>query len=628
MDISTQEKIRNIAIISHVDHGKTTLVDGLLRQSGTFRSNQTVLNRVMDSNDLERERGITILAKNTAIYYQGCRINIVDTPGHADFSGEVERILRMVDGVLLLVDAVDGPMPQTKFVLTKSLQLGLRPIVVVNKIDRPEARPDEVVNQTFDLFTLLGADDQQLDFPIIYASAKEGCAIRQLDDPRVDLGALFETILSHVPPPLGNPDLPLQMLVTTLDYDNYLGRIAIGKIENGVIKLGNPIARVKRDGNIEKGQVTKLYGFHGLGRIDLDSAQAGEVVAIAGLEQIEIGETITDSDTPRALPPIEIGEPTLTMEFMVNSSPLAGTEGRYYTSRHLLERLFRELRTNVALRIEETENGDVFKVSGRGELHLAILIENMRREGYELAVSKPRVIFREVSGETLEPYELLTVDIEAIYQGVVIEMLGQRKGEILNHSSGTDGRVRFEYRIPARSLLGLQSEFINKTKGTGVLHHIFDAYGPYKGEIPTRMQGVLIAMKAGETVAYSLFHLRERGILFVGPGVKCYAGMIIGEHSRENDLVVNPLKSKKLTNMRAAGSDENIQLTPPCLLSLEQAIEFIADDELVEITPLSLRLRKRILNENDRKRTARIQSLRNRGTSVHLHPTSSSQSPN
>ena len=605
MDVSTQEKIRNIAIIAHVDHGKTTLVDGLLRQSGTFRSNQTVQERVMDSNELERERGITILAKNTAIHYQGHRINIVDTPGHADFSGEVERILKMVDGALLLVDAVDGPMPQTKFVLAKSLRLGLRPIVVVNKIDRPDCRPDEVVNQTFDLFIQLGADDQQLDFPIIYASAKEGYAMRRLDDPRRDLGPLFETILSHVPPPSGSPDLPLQMLVTTLDHDNYVGRIAIGKIENGVLKVGSPIARVKRDGSIEKGRVMKLYGFHGLGRIDLDSAQAGEVVAIAGLEGIEIGETIADPEKSRALPPIEIGEPTLTMEFMVNNSPLAGTEGRYITSRHLRERLFRELRTNVALQVEETETGDIFKVSGRGELHLAILIENMRREGYELAVSKPRVILRKVGGETHEPYELLTVDVEECYQGTVIEKLGKRKGEILNHQIGTDGRVRFEYRIPARSLLGLQSEFLTETKGTGVLHHIFDGYGPYKGEIPTRTRGVLIAMEPGETIAYALFNLQERGVLFVGPGVKCYAGTIIGEHSRENDLVVNPLKSKKLTNMRAAGSDENIQLQPPRLLSLEQAIEFIADDELVEVTPLSLRLRKRILGENARKRAAK-----------------------
>lgn len=600
-----QKKIRNIAIIAHVDHGKTTLVDGLLRQSGTFRSNQIVQERVMDSNVLERERGITILAKNTAIQYQGHRINIVDTPGHADFSGEVERILKMVDGVLLLVDAVDGPMPQTKFVLGKSLALGLHPIVVVNKIDRPWAQPDEVVNQTFDLFIQLGANDQQLEFPVIFASAKEGYAIKNLGDTPKDLKVLFEKILSHVPPPSGSSDLPLQMLATTLDYDNYVGRIAIGKIENGILKVGNPIARVKRDGTVEKGRVTKLFGFHGLEKIDLESAQAGEVVAIAGLQGIEIGETIADPEKPTPLPPIEVGEPTLTMEFMVNNSPLAGTEGRFITSRHLRERLFQELRTNVALRIQETENADVFSVSGRGELHLAILIENMRREGYELAVSKPRVILKKLNGETLEPYEFLTVDVEESHQGAVIEKLGKRKGEILKHQIGSDGRARFEYRIPARGLLGLQSEFLTETKGTGILHHIFDRYGPYKGEIPTRTRGVLMAMEPGETVSYALFNLQPRGILFVGPGVKCYAGMIIGEHSRENDLVVNPLKTKKLTNMRAAGSDENIQLTPPRLLSLEQAIEFIADDELVEVTPLSLRLRKRILDETERKRNAK-----------------------
>ncbi|HEX9757464.1 MAG TPA: translational GTPase TypA [Nitrospiria bacterium] len=600
-----QKKIRNIAIIAHVDHGKTTLVDGLLRQSGTFRANQTIQERVMDSNVLEKERGITILAKNTAIRYQGHRINIVDTPGHADFSGEVERILTMVDGVLLLVDAVDGPMPQTKFVLGKSLALGLQPIVVINKIDRPGAQPDEVVNHTFDLFIQLGANDQQLEFPIIYASAKEGYAIKNLGDTPKDLNPLFEKILSHVPPPSGSEHLPLQMLVTTLDYDNYVGRIAIGKIENGILKVGNPIARVKRDGNVEKGRVTKLFGFNGLERIDLESAQAGEVVAIAGLQGIEIGETIADTENSIALPPIEVGEPTLTMEFMVNNSPLAGTEGEYITSRHLRERLFQELRTNVALRIEETENADVFRVSGRGELHLAILIENMRREGFELAVSKPRVILKKVKGETLEPYELLTVDVEECFQGAVIEKLGKRKGEILKHQNGTDGRTRFEYRIPARGLLGLQSEFLTETKGTGILHHIFDRYDSYKGEIPTRTRGVLIAMEPGETVSYALFNLQPRGTLFVGPGIKCYAGMIIGEHSRENDLVVNPLKTKKLTNMRASGSDENIQLTPPRLLTLEQAIEFLADDELLEVTPLSLRLRKRVLDEIERKRVAK-----------------------
>lgn len=603
MEKTMTEAIRNIAIIAHVDHGKTTLVDGLLRQSGTFRSNQAVAERVMDSNDLERERGITILAKNTAISYQGCRINIVDTPGHADFSGEVERILKMVDGVLLLVDAVDGPMPQTRFVLSKSLQLGFRPIVVVNKIDRDSARPDEVVNATFDLFAQLGANDQQLDFPIIYASAREGYAVRALDDPRENLTPLFETILSSVPPPAGSVDLPLQMLVTTIDHDNYVGRIAIGKIENGVLNVGSPVVRIKRDGSMEKSRVAKLFGFHGLGRIDLTSAHAGEVVAIAGIESVEIGETIADADNPLALPTIEIGDPTLTMEFMVNNSPLAGTEGEYVTSRHIRDRLFRELRTNVALRVEEA--GEIFKVSGRGELHLSILIETMRREGFELAVSKPRVILKKVAGETLEPYELLTVDVEETYQGLVIEKMGKRKGDLINHQIGADGRVRLEYRIPARALLGLRSEVMTETKGTGILNHIFEGYGPYKGEIATRSRGVLIAMEAGETTGYALFSLQERGVLFIGAGVKCYGGMIIGEYSRDNDMVVNPLKAKKLTNMRASGSDENIQLTPPRALSLEQAIEFIADDELVEITPKSIRLRKRVLDEIERKRSSK-----------------------
>jgi GTP-binding protein len=608
MRASTQEKIRNIAIIAHVDHGKTTLVDGLLRQSGTFRANEIVQERVMDSNDLERERGITILAKNTALNYRGTRINVVDTPGHADFSGEVERTLKMVDGVLLLIDAVDGPMPQTKFVLSKSLQLGLSPIVVVNKIDRAEARPDDVVNLTFDLFVQLGATDRQLDFPIVYASAKEGYAVLRLEDSGKDLTPLFEKILFHVPPPKGSAEEALQMLVTTLDHDNYVGRIAIGKIENGMIKLGDAIARIKRDGSVEKGRVTKLLGFHGLNRIELDSAGTGEIVALAGLEEVEIGETISDAENPKPLPSLEIGEPTITMEFMVNSSPLAGTEGRFVTSRHLLDRLRRELRTNVALRLEETEAGDLFKVSGRGELHLAILIENMRREGYELAVSKPRVIVKQAGNQVLEPYESLIVEAEEAYQGIVIEKLGKRKAEIINHQVGSDGRVRLEYSIPARGLIGFQTEFLTDTKGSGTLHHIFEGYGPYKGEIQTRTRGVLISMDAGETAGYALFNLQERGELFVGPGVKVYAGMIIGQHSRDSDLVVNPMKSKKLTNIRAAGSDENIILTPPRLHTLEQAIEFIAEDELVEITPQSIRLRKRILDENERKRIAKSQT--------------------
>ncbi|HEY5649251.1 MAG TPA: translational GTPase TypA, partial [Nitrospiria bacterium] len=516
MELTTAGKFRNLAIIAHVDHGKTTLVDGLLRQSGTFRENEAVGERVMDSNDLERERGITILAKNTALTYKDTRINIVDTPGHADFGGEVERTLKMVDGVLLLIDAVEGPMPQTKFVLSKSLKLGLRPIVVVNKIDRDGARPDEVINETFDLFVQLGANDTQLDFPIIYASAKNGFAVRELTDARENLDPLFEAILSQVPQPGGSVDKPLQMLVTTLDHDNYVGRIAIGKIENGALKVGDPIARIKRDGSIEKGRVTRLLGFHGLTRVEQKSARAGDVVALAGLEDVEIGETIADPENPTALPTIEIDEPTLTMEFMTNTSPLAGKEGKYVTSRNLRDRLFKELRTNMALRVEETEKADVFKVSGRGELHLAILIENMRREGYELAVSKPRVILKKVKGETQEPYELLTVEAEAAYQGVMIEKLGIRKAEMINHQVGADGRVRLEFRIPARGLIGFQSEFLTETKGTGTMSHIFDGYGPYKGDIPTRGNGVLIAMEEGDTIAYALFNLEPRGELFVG----------------------------------------------------------------------------------------------------------------
>jgi len=612
MTVVTQTAIRNIAIIAHVDHGKTTLVDGLLRQSGTFRSNEQIQERAMDSNDLERERGITILAKNTALVYRNVRINIIDTPGHADFSGEVERTLNMVDSVLLLIDAVDGPMPQTKFVLSRSLRLGLCPIVVINKIDRPGAKPDDAVNRTFDLFVQLGASDRQLDFPILYASAKLGYAVRRLDEPKTDLAPLFETILTHVPPPHGSPSAPLQLLVTSIDYDPYVGRLAIGKLSNGRLKMGDAIVRIKRNGTTEAGRVTRLLGFHGLNRIELDGAGTGEVVALAGLEEVEIGETIADATEPLPLPSIEIGEPTLTMEFMVNASPLAGTEGKFVTSRHLRDRLFRELRTNVALKVEETEGGDRFVVAGRGELHLAILIENMRREGYELAVSKPRVILKQEGERTLEPYELLLLDIEEAHQGIMIERLGKRKAELLNHQVGSDGRVRLEYRIPARGLIGFHSDFVTDTKGTGIIHHLFDGYGPYKGEIVFRTRGALIAMEAGETVAYGLFNLQERGELFVGAGVKVYAGMIIGQHTRDNDLVVNPMKSKKLTNMRASGSDENITLTPPRQMTLERAIEFIADDELVEVTPLSIRLRKRILDENERKRLAkRTESLAN-----------------
>ncbi|MBI5682028.1 MAG: translational GTPase TypA [Deltaproteobacteria bacterium] len=596
--------IRNIAIIAHVDHGKTTLVDGLLKQSGTFRENQQVEECVMDSNALERERGITILAKNTAVNYNGYHINIVDTPGHADFGGEVERILKMVDGTLVLVDAVDGPMPQTKFVVSKALKLGLKPIVVVNKIDRDGARPDVVVDLTFDLFCQLGATDEQLDFPIIYASARNGYAVKDLSDPKENLIPLFETIIAYVSPPGGNPDEPLQMLVTNLEYDNYIGRIAIGKISNGRMKVGTPVARIKRDGTAEKGRITNILGFHGLKRFDMENASAGEIVAVAGLEDIEIGETIGDAENQIALPSIDIDEPTLNVEFVVNNSPFAGREGKFVTSRHLRTRLIRELRTNIALRVEETENGDVFKVSGRGELHLSILMETMRREGYEFAVSKPQVILKKVDGQTLEPYEHLTVDVDSAYQGVVIEKLGVRKGEMLNMNTGADGRVRMEYKVPARGLIGLQTELMTETKGTCIMHHNFDSYGPFKGEIPSRANGVLISMEQGEATGYALYNLLDRGRFFIEPGTRVYEGMITGIHAKDNDIVVNPMKSKKLTNMRASGSDDSIILPPAIHLSLEQALEFIAEDELVEITPKSIRLRKKGLSDNERKRAS------------------------
>ncbi len=597
----TNNNIRNIAIIAHVDHGKTTLVDGLLKQSGTFRANQQVEECVMDSNPLERERGITILAKNTAVDFNGVHINIVDTPGHADFGGEVERILKMVDSALVLVDAVDGPMPQTKFVVSKALKLGLKPIVVINKIDRDGARPNIVVDLTFDLFCQLGATDEQLDFPIIYASARNGYAIKNLTDPKENLIPLFETIISHVQPPNGNPDAPLQMLVTSLEYDNYIGRIAIGKISNGQINIGSQVVRIKRDGSIQKSKVTNLLGFQGLNRFALEKASAGEIIAVAGLEEIEIGETISNAENPVQLPPIDIDEPTLNVEFLVNNSPFAGKEGKFVTSRHLRARLFRELRTNIALKVEETENADIFKVSGRGELHLAILMETMRREGYEFAVSKPEVILKKVNEQLLEPYEQLTVDVDSQYQGIVIEKLGMRKGEMLNMNTGTDNRIRMEYKVPARSLIGLQTELMTETKGTCIMHHIFDSYGPFKGEIPSRKNGVLISMDEGEITGYALYNLVDRGKFFIDPGTKTYEGMVIGIHAKDNDLVVNPMKAKKLTNMRASGSDDGITLPPALSLTLEQALEFIAEDELVEITPKSIRVRKKILDENQRK---------------------------
>ncbi|PIT28288.1 translational GTPase TypA [Snodgrassella alvi] len=596
------KKIRNIAIIAHVDHGKTTLVDQLLRQSGTFRANQQVDERVMDSNDLEKERGITILAKNTAIEYEGFHINIVDTPGHADFGGEVERVLGMVDCVLLLVDAQEGPMPQTRFVTKKALALGLKPIVVINKIDKPSARPSWVIDQTFELFDKLGATDEQLDFPIVYASGLSGFAKLNEEDESSDMRPLFETILKYTPEPLGDADKPLQLQISQLDYDNYTGRLGIGRILNGRIKPGQVVAIMNEDQQIGQGRINQLLGFKGLERIPLQEAEAGDIVTISGLEDIGIGVTIADREQPQGLPMLSVDEPTLTMDFMVNTSPLAGTEGKFVTSRQIRERLQKELLTNVALRVEDTADADVFRVSGRGELHLTILIENMRREGYELAVGKPRVVFREIDGVKCEPYENLTVDVEDNTQGAVMEELGRRRGELTNMESDGKGRTRLEYRIPARGLIGFQGEFMTMTRGQGLMSHVFDNYAPVKAEIPGRRNGVLVSQEQGDAVAYALWNLEDRGRMFINPGEKIYEGMIIGIHSRDNDLVVNPLKGKKLTNVRASGTDEAVRLTPPVLMSLEAAVEFIDDDELVEITPQTIRLRKRYLSEQERRK--------------------------
>jgi GTP-binding protein len=600
--------IRNIAIIAHVDHGKTTLVDCLLKQSGTFAAHERVGERIMDSNDIERERGITILAKNCAIEYGGTRINIVDTPGHADFGGEVERVLSMVDGVLLLVDAVEGPMPQTRFVTRKALALGLKAIVVVNKIDRPGSRPGWVVDQTFDLFDKLGASDEQLDFPVVYASALQGWASTDYTERRPDMSALFEAILTCVPPPAAQEDAPLQLQISTLDYNSYVGRIGIGRIRCGAIRPGMNV--VLRYGDEDRGpaRVGQVLTFHGLERTAVEEASAGDIVAVTGIEAVNIGVTVCDPEAPVGLPPISVDEPTLAMNFQVNTSPLAGREGKFVTSRQLRERLYRELQSNVALRVEDTEEPDVLRVSGRGELHLTILIENMRREGYELAVSRPQVLTRSVDGEVHEPYEALTVDIEEAHQGAVMEALGSRRAELADMSVDAQGRVRLEYRVPARGLIGFQGEFLTLTRGTGLISHIFDGYASVKGEIPDRHNGVLVSNEQGEAVAYALFNLQERGRLFVSPGEKLYEGMIIGIHSRDNDLVVNPIKTKKLTNIRAAGKDDAILLTPPIELTLEYAVEFIADDELVEVTPSSIRIRKRFLKEQDRKRASRAEA--------------------
>ncbi len=598
--------IRNIAIIAHVDHGKTTLVDCLLRQSGTFAAHEKIAERVMDSNDIEKERGITILAKNCAIEYGGTRINIVDTPGHADFGGEVERVLSMVDTVLLVVDAVEGPMPQTRFVTRKALALGLNAIVVVNKIDRPGARPDWVVDQTFELFDKLGATDRQLDFPVIYASALEGWASTDHTRREPDMRALYEAILHHVPAPKSEPDAPLQFQISTLDYNSYVGRIGIGRIRRGTVKAGQTIQLWNGSEDHGTAKVQQVLTFKGLARESVESAVAGDIVAVTGIEDVHIGYTICDVDQPDALPPISVDEPTLVMSFQVNTSPLAGKEGKYVTSRQIRERLMRELESNVALRVDETGDADVFRVSGRGELHLTILIENMRREGYEVAVGKPRVLTKTINGVVHEPFEALTVDIDEGHQGGVMEALGRRKAELKDMSNDGRGRVRIEYRVSARGLIGFQSEFMNATRGTGLQSHIFDGFAPMAGEIPDRHNGVLISSEPGFAVAYSLFSLQERGRLFVSHGEAVYEGMIIGIHSRENDLVVNPIKTKKLTNVRAAGKDDALLLTPPIELTLEYAVEFIADDELVEVTPKCIRIRKRKLLEHERKRASRV----------------------
>ena len=603
--------IRNIAIIAHVDHGKTTLVDQLLKQSGTFRANQAVAERVMDSNDIERERGITILAKNCAVEYEGTHINIIDTPGHADFGGEVERVLSMVDGVLLLVDAVEGPMPQTRFVTKKALALGLKPIVVINKIDRPGARPDWVINQTFDLFDKLGATEEQLDFPVIYASALNGFAGFTDDVEELkkigNMKAIFDTILEKVPVRDDDPDGPLQMQISSLDYSSYVGKIGIGRIKRGRIKpLQEVLIMNGPDSEPKRAKVNQVLKFQGLERKLVDEAEAGDIVLINGIEEIGIGTTLTDVNHPDALPLLHVDEPTLTMNFHVNTSPLAGKEGKFVTSRQIRERLERELKSNVAMRMKPTDNEGVFEVAGRGELHLTILIENMRREGYELAVSRPRVVYKEVDGVKMEPFEMLTVDVEENHQGPVMEELGRRKGDLQDMQPDGKGRVRLEYRIPARGLIGFQNDFLTMTRGTGVMSHVFDEYGPVKsGDLGERRNGAIISQDDGNAVAYALWKIQERGRLFIGPGEPIYEGMVIGVHSRDNDIVVTPIKGKQLTNIRASGTDEAIRLVPPIQLTLESAVEFINDDELAEITPKSIRIRKRWLKEFELRRAAR-----------------------
>ncbi|MBT1279599.1 translational GTPase TypA [Thermoanaerobacter sp. CM-CNRG TB177] len=600
-----REDVRNIAIIAHVDHGKTTLVDAMLKQSGIFRANEKVEERILDFNDLERERGITILAKNTAVRYKDVKINIVDTPGHADFSGEVERVLKMVDGVLLLVDSFEGPMPQTRFVLSKALELDLKPIVVINKIDRPDARPQEVIDEVLDLFIELGANDDQIDFPVVYTSAKEGIAKLSLEEESHDLRPLFDTILDYIPAPIGDIEAPLQLIVTTLDYDDYIGRIAIGKVVRGKIISGEEAAICKRDGSIQKVHINNLYQFEGLKRVQVEEASLGDIVAVSGISDIEIGETIADRDNPEAVDFVRIEEPTVSMTFSVNTSPFAGTEGKYVTSRHLRERLFKELETNVALRVEETDSTDSFKVSGRGELHLSILIETMRREGYELQVSKPTVIFKEINGVKMEPIELLTIDIPEEYMGVVMEKLGPRKAELMDMHTLKPGTIRLKFKIPTRGLIGYRSEFLTDTKGNGIMTSVFYDYAPYKGDIPSRTRGALVAFETGVATTYGLYNAQERGTLFIEPGTKVYEGMVVGVNSRSGDIDVNVCKKKHVTNLRSATADEALRLSPVKKMSLEEALEFIDNDELVEVTPQSIRIRKKILDSQQRYKSAK-----------------------
>jgi len=600
------EQLRNIAIIAHVDHGKTTLVDKLLQQTASLTKKTTNTERVMDSNDLERERGITILAKNTALKWRDYRINIVDTPGHADFGGEVERILSMVDSVLLLVDAVDGPMPQTRFVTMKAFAQGLNPIVVINKVDRPGARPDWVVDQVFDLFDRLGATDEQLDFPIVYTSALLGYATLDLSQTTTDMTALFEAIVKNVPAPDVNPNGPFQMQISTLDYSSYVGMIGIGRITRGQAKSNMPVTIIDREGKTRQGKILQVLEYLGLERSEVPVANAGDIVAITGIEELKISDTICDPAAVEALTPLTVDEPTVSMTFQVNTSPFAGREGKYVTSRKIRERLEKELLHNVALRVEDTGDPDKFKVSGRGELHLSILIENMRREGYELAVSRPEVITKMVDGELHEPFETMTIDVETAHQGAIMERLGSRKGDLKNMVTDDKGRVRLDYVIPSRALIGFQTEFLTMTSGSGLMHHVFSHYAPaVKGEIPHRQNGVLISNQAGTALAYALWNLQERGRMLIGPQTETYEGMVVGIHTRDNDLVVNVCKAKQLTNMRAAGSDENIILTPHIQFSLEQALEFIEDDELVEVTPSTIRIRKKFLKEHERKRASK-----------------------